>query len=130
MRDPQRYILPPRRRDDLHPDRQRLERHRHRDDRQADERNRLSEDAKVCPHWQLNSVEHEGLLADQGRRVGRGRGDDHVIAVEQIKHAILIPAAKFLRAVDQGRRHHRARDEAVAHGWIEIVRALAQAIDM
>ena len=41
-----------------------------------------------------------------------------------------IPAAEFLRAVDQRRRHHRAGDQAIAHRRIEIVRALAQAVEM
>ena len=47
MRDAQRDILPPGCCDDLHADRHRLKRNRHRDHRQADERNRLGVDADI-----------------------------------------------------------------------------------
>ena len=50
--------------------------------------------------------------------------------LEQLQHLRAIPAAEFLRAVDQRRRDHRARHQAIAHRRIEIVRALAQAIEM
>ena len=50
--------------------------------------------------------------------------------LEQLQHLGAIPAAEFLRAVDQRRRDHRAREQAVAHRRIEIIRALAQAIEM
>ncbi len=78
----------------------------------------------------LDAVEHEGHLPEFRRDAGRRRREDHVDRLEQLQHLRAIPAAEFLRAVDQRRRDHRARQQAVAHRRIEIVRPLAQAIEM
>ena len=50
--------------------------------------------------------------------------------LEQLQHLGAVPAAEFLRAVDQRRRDHRARQQPVAHRRIEIVRPPAQPIEM
>ncbi len=76
-------VLPPRRGDDLHADRQRLERHRHGHHRQADERDRLGVDADIGAHRQFDAVEHEIHLAQLRRGAGRRRRDDHVDVLEQ-----------------------------------------------
>ncbi len=106
------------------------QRDRHRDHRQADEGDRLGVDADIGAHRQFDAVEHEGRLPEFRRDAGRRRRDDHVDRLEQLQHLRAIPAAEFLRAVDQRRRHHRARQQAVAHRRIEIVRPLAQPVEM
>ena len=55
-----------------------FKRHRHGNDRQADERDRLRVDADVGPQRHLLAVEHEGLLPDQRRDAGRRRREDDV----------------------------------------------------
>ena len=67
------------------------------------------------------------FLADLRRHAGRRRRDDHIDRLEQLQHLRAIPAAEFLRPVDQGGRHHGAGDQPVAHRRIEIVRALCAA---
>ncbi len=49
---------------------------------------------------------------------------------EQLEHFTSIPAAEFLCLDGEGSRHHRGGDEAVAHRRIEIVGALAHALEM
>src|SRR5262249_50612697 len=95
--DPQRDVFAPRRRDDLHTDRQRLERYRHRHHRQADERDRLGVDAEIGAHGKLDAVEHEGLLADGGRGARRRRREHGVDMSKQGEHLLAIPTAEFLR---------------------------------
>ena len=109
---------------------QRLERYRHGDDRQPDERNRLGVEAEVRAHRQVDAGELEGLLADRGRGARRCRRQDRIDALEQLAHFGLIPAAEFLRLDGERSRHHGGGDETVAHRRIEIVRALAHALEM
>jgi hypothetical protein len=97
---------------------------------QPDERDRLGVDADIGAHRQFDAVEHEIHLAQFRRDARRRRRDDGVDRLEQFEDARAIPAAEFLRAIDQRSRHHRAGDQAIAHRGIEILRALAQAIEM
>jgi hypothetical protein len=99
-------------------------------DRQPDKGNRLGVDTDIGAHRKLDAVEHEGRLPEFWRDAGRCRREDDVDRLEQFQHLRAIPAAEFLRAVDQRCRDHRARQQAVAHRWIEIARTPAQAIEM
>ena len=128
--DAKRDILAPGRRDQLHADRHRLERHGNGHHRQADERDRLGVEADIGAHRQLDTVENEIHLSEFWRCAGRSRRDQKIDRIENLHEPGAIPAAEFLRAVDHRRRHHRARDQPVAHRGIEIVRALAQAVEM
>ena len=72
---------------------------------------------KVC--WPISGAVH-----------GVDGREDGVDLREQLEHALAIPAAEFLRLVDQRRRHHGASDQAVAHRRIEVVRARAQPVEV
>ena len=87
-------------------------------------------DADIGAHRQFHAVEHEGLLTDFWGDAGRRRRDDHVDRFENLQHLRAIPAAEFLRAVDERRGNHGAGDQPVTHRRIEIVRPLAQAVEM
>src|SRR5262249_54066579 len=90
--DLERHILAPWCRDDLHRDRQWLERHRHRDDRQSDEGNGLRIDPEIGPHRKLDAVKHEGLLTDQGRGTRRRGRQNDIDLGEKLKHTRTVPA--------------------------------------
>ena len=128
--DAQRDVFAPGGGDDLHADRHRIERDRHRHHRQPDEGYRLGVDADIGPHRQLDAVEHEVHLTEFRRHAGRRRRDDHVDGLEQLQHLGAIPAAEFLRAVHQRCRNHGAGQQPVAHRRIEIAWPLAQPIEM
>ena len=131
MRDAQRHVLAPGRGDDLHADRQRRQRHRHGDDRQADEGDRLRVNAEIGAHRQFVVAEHERLLADQRRRARRRRRQDGVDLVEQLQHLVAIPAAEFLRlAPTSDAGDHGAGDQPVAHGGSKSCGARAQPVQM
>ena len=98
MRNPQRDIFAPRRRNDLYADRQGRQRNRDTGDGQPDEGNRLRVDAEIGPHRQFDSAELERLLTDQRRRARRRRRQDRVDILEQLQHFALIPASELLRA--------------------------------
>ena len=66
-------------------------------------------DADIGAHRQFDAVEHEGCLPDFWRDAGRRRGDDHIDRRKDLQHPGAIPAAEFLRAIDQRRGNHRAR---------------------
>ena len=87
-------------------------------------------DPDIGAYRQFDAVEHESHLPEFRRDAGRRRRDDDIDRPESFQHLRPIPAAEFLRAVDKGRRHHRAGQQAVTHRRIEIVRALAQPIEM
>src|SRR5271168_3676357 len=120
VRDAQRHVLAPRRRDDLHGDRQRRQRHRHGDHRQADEGNRLGVDAEIGAHRHFGVAEPEGFLTDQRRDARRRRRQNGVDLGKQFQHFGAIPAAEFLRLDNQRRRRHGAGDQPVAYGGIVI----------
>ena len=128
--DAQRDVLAPRRGDDLHADRERPQRHRHRDHRQPDEGHRLGVEAEVRAHRQQRPVDDEGLLPDQRRRARRRRREDRVDLAEQRQHALAIPAAEFLCRGHHRGGNHRAGDQPVAHGGIVVGGARAQPVEM
>src|SRR4051812_16222376 len=99
MRDPKCDVLAPGRRDDLHADRQRTERHRNGDYRQTDERDRLRVDAEIGTHWQLDTIEEERLLPDYRSGTGGAGCEDGIDFFEQREHMLAIPAAELLRLV-------------------------------
>ena len=95
-----------------------------------DERDRLGVDADVRAHRQLDAAEDEGLLIDRRCRAWRGRRQNDVDVIEQLEHAVAIPAAKFLSAASPARPDHCAGHEAVAHDRLKVARPCAQAIEM
>ena len=87
-------------------------------------------DADIGAHRQFDAVEHKVDLTKFGRDAGRGRRQNDVDRLEQLQHLRAVPAAEFLRAIDHRRRDHRARDQAIAHGGIEILRPRAQPVEV
>jgi hypothetical protein len=61
-------------------------RHGHRNDRQADEGDRLRVEAEIGAHRHFDVAEREHLLADQRRRARRRRRQDGVDLGEQLQH--------------------------------------------
>src|SRR5689334_23701988 len=64
------------------------------------------------------------------RDTRRRRRNQQIDRFENLQQFCTVPAPEFLRAIDHRRRHHRARDQAVTDCGIEIVRPLAQAVEM
>src|SRR2546428_659637 len=75
-------------------------------------------------------VEHEGTLADGRRGAWRRRREHGVDVAEQREHLFAIPTAEFLRLGNVRRGDHRARDQSIAHGGIEIAPPRAQAAEV
>ena len=122
MGDAQHEVLAPRRGDQLHADRQRrvAAPHRHRADRQADERDRLRQQAEARPRRQALAVDLEPLGADCRRDARRGRRDQDVDVAQQLGDARREPAAHALRLHHPRRRQQRAGEEAVARQRLEV----------
>ena len=104
--------------------------HWHRNDRQANEGNRLRVQPDIRPHRHFNAVQHEILLADQWRDTRRRGGEDRVHAIEQRQDALPVQPAELLRLDDHRCRDKGAGDQPVADVGIEVLRPLAQAIEV
>ena len=116
-----RDVLAPGRGDDLHADRQRPQRHRHRDDRQADEGNRLGENADDSAAPAVSTPSSTNVCWPISGAVQGVAGARIASTSSNSRSTLLaIPAAEFLRLDDQRRRHHGAGDQPVAHVGIEI----------
>jgi hypothetical protein len=70
------------------------------------------------------------LLSNKRRGARRCRREDGIDAGKQFEHFLTVPAAKFMRFDDQRGRHHRTRDQTIAHRRVIISRTAAQAIEM
>ena len=66
-------------------------------DRQADERDRLGEEADIGPHQHFPAVEDEGLLAELQRAAGRRRRDQDVDVAEERQRPRQEPPPELLR---------------------------------
>ena len=108
----------------------RRESRRDGDDRQADERDRLGEDADIGARPHFVAVKGE---ESSGRRAARGsasRGQGARRRRETLQARSREMAAEFLRLDDPCRRHHRACDQSVADIRVEVGGAGPQPLEV